>query len=90
MRILHPHCIHLNKVQIQKLDKFAKYIKSIVPQKTIDEAFEEDCSCTSSFRYSIYSTGLGDTINVLAFGKTCCLSIDDDGEIIQDEWELNF
>jgi len=79
-----PSCVILNEIQLKKLGEFKEYlIKDIVP-----ENYEsEDVSIASPFIFKIFSTGIGDSVSVTSFGKTCNLTIDDDGEIINnDEW----
>lgn len=79
-----PNCIRLTQPQLDKLDRFKRYLKKNVSREVLREAAEEDMSMASPLTFKVFSTGLGDAIVVEGFGHICTLTIGDDGEPISD------
>lgn len=81
-----PFCVTLNEMQLKKLENFKEYlVREVIPA----DYENEDVSVASPFVFEILATGIGDRILVKSFGKSCNLTIDDDGKIINnDTWLL--
>ena len=82
-----PESIKLESIQFQKFKRFREFIVNNVPKETQTEYFEENCCPSSSFRWDVHATGLGDVVYVKAFSHSCNLTIDDVGEMFTDECE---
>jgi len=77
-----PECLRLDTQQREKLKRFVAHVQS-----TCEAPVEEEtCTIDSPLNFEVYSTGWGDCITVKMYFQECCLMIDDDGEIVPDEW----
>ncbi len=75
-----PSCIKLEQRQIDKLKKFENILDKYEPITEYEEV-----SMASAFTFSIFSTGIGDSIMVESRGYWCCLAIGDDNELIDSD-----
>lgn len=78
-----PSCLKLQDKQSEKFERFLNFVTSKIGE---EEDLIEDCCMASPFTFEMYATGIGDIITVRGLGYFCDLSVDDDGEISNDEW----
>lgn len=94
-----PSCIVLDPRAAAKFSRWVEYLqKSIIPtlpQSVLDE-LDGGATPESPIVFTIYNTGLGPSISATAHlginhimtGLTISLSINDDNELIPDEWVI--
>jgi len=75
-----PSCLNLTTEQEEKFCRFLEFLRNGPARKY----HNEDASMASPVTFEIYATGIGDNIIAKGFGYFCILTIDDDGEIIND------
>ena len=73
-----PKCITLTNDQKLLLNRWVSEIDIIDPPSE----YEEDASMASGVTFSIYSTGIGDSIRVGLRGHWLTLGYGDDGELL--------
>ena len=80
-----PDCLHgLDDRQFAKIERFCEFLRANVPVEVLEA--EDECVVTSALTFTIYATGLGDTIRCIAYGYRCDLTIDDDNELSSDHF----
>src|ERR1017187_1411098 len=82
-----PNCIKLGQNQLDKLDKFKKFVIEKIGEKSYNRS---DTCGTSHFTFHVLGSGIGDSIWVTGFGYKCGLTLDDDGEVFSSEGEFDY
>lgn len=89
--------LNLEPRQVEKYERWLAWVNEVIVPKLTQEqlgALDEDCVVTSPIKFTLYGTGLGTVITVeaqlginhICTGLTIDLSIDDDNEMVADEW----
>lgn len=88
-----PPELQLEQRQIDKARRFRDEVILLIvegmSQEELVDALDDEVTPTSPFTFSLYRTGLGTEITLTCFDKRTSLSIDDDGEIVPDEWRAD-
>lgn len=84
-----PSCITLTTAQKEKFELFKLFATDYFAKNPF-MAEESEVTMASPFSWNIFATGLGDNIEVNFAGFWCCLTIDDDGELINTDEDFRW